>query len=243
MLTVEGSDSYSWLPTAPETSTGNRLVVHAAGTNQGTNLRSVWWAADETVSRDQQSCVTWRRNTGVEVQPGVALRIRSSGDSEGSEVRAITISNNVWVGNRAAWNIHTWVASRGQPAERELVGQLRFIAALGQNPLDLPPLPWRICGRAVGSTVAVKVWALRSGRPEPSWGDIRYGAVFALPVGWDAPGRPGGYTGHLEPGSEIEFSAETTDVVAVAGVERLGVQASAVARTASYQTLGMALSQ
>lgn len=232
-LTVDGADSYTWLPY------GNRLVIRANDTNQGTELRTVWWAADETVSQDQQSCVTWSGNTGVTVQPGIALRIRTSS----SEVRAITVSNNVWVGNRAAWNIHTWVAREGQPTVRELVGQVPFVAALGDHPLRLQPLPWRICGRAIGSTVAVKVWAARPGKVTPAWGDSRYGAAFALPAGWDAAGVPGGYTGHLDPGSEVNYSKETTAVVSLPRLERLGVRASAVTRTASYQTLEMALSR
>ena len=236
-LTVDGADSYAWFPT------GNGLVIRANDTNQGTELRTVWWAADANLSQDQQSCVTWSESTGVTVQPGIALRIRTSGISGSSEVRAVTISNNVWVGNRAAWNIHTWVAREGQPSERELIGQVPFVAAIGDNPLRLRPLPWRICGRAIGSTVALKVWAARPGKVAPAWGDSRYGAAFALPDGWDAAGVPGGYTGHLDPGSEVTYNEETTAVISLPGLERLGVRASAATRTASYQTLKMALSQ
>ena len=224
-LTAEGFDTYSW------STAGRSLTVQANLANRGSNLRSVWWSPTEQMSRDQQSCVTWRRNTGVEVQPGVALRIRR----RDGEVRAITVSNNVWAGNRAGWNLHTWIARSGQPTEFQLVGQVRSLSGLSDDPLQLPPLPWRICGRVVGPTVELKVWASRARQRAPRWGDKRFGAAFALPPGWNLPGVPGGYTGHLEPGSQVEFSGEAAGAVEViSGARGIGQRVRATSAILSF---------
>ena len=228
-LTADRFDTYSW--STSWSTAGRSLTVQANPANRGSNLRSVWWSPTEQMSRDQQSCVTWRRNTGVEVQPGVALRIRR----RDGEIRAITVSNNVWAGNRSGWNVHTWTAQSGQPTEFQLVGQVRSLSGLSDDPLHLPPLPWRICGRVVGPTVELKAWASRARQRAPRWGDKRFGAAFALPPGWNLPGVPGGYTGHLEPGSQIEFSGEAAGAAgAMSGARGIGQRVRATSAILSF---------
>lgn len=61
---------------------------------------------------------------------------------------------------------------------------------------ELPPLPWRLCARAEGQQVQVKVWAPNR-TAEPTYADPGYGATFTVPPPWVSSGTPGFYVGHI----------------------------------------------
>ena len=184
-LTPEAGDRYLYDPGR------GSMVVRAPGTNGGGNLRQVWWPLDADASVNQQSCATWAEFGGPIAQAGIALRVRR----QSGAVQAITVTNNIWWGARSGWNVHAWPANGG-PA-----------LVVGQRLLGNPPLPWRLCARAVGSTVDFKVWSLTGSGGEPAWGDSRFGARFTLLPEWVYAGQPGWYTGHLRRGEVLSFDA------------------------------------
>lgn len=189
VVTPDGTDAYS-LALGPRTVRGS-----APATNDGGNLRMVWWPSRAPASVDSESCLTWTRRDSVLAQPGVALRVRR----DGGRSRAITVTNNITFGARWAWNTHIWES--GRPFRQ--IGATYLTQAFGDHPTELPPLPWRLCARAIGSTVELKAWPT-SRTSEPAWGDARYGGSVALPPGWVFPGRSGWYLGHLHPGDWSE---------------------------------------
>lgn len=78
----------------------------------------------------------------------------------------------------------------------------------GPGTTRLPPHPWRMCARAVGSTLSFIVWPTT--HAEPAWDDARYGGSVTLPTGWSAAGKPGWYAGHLLPGESMVYDDLTT---------------------------------
>jgi len=51
------------------------------------------------------------------------------------------------------------------------------------------------------------VWP--TSQPQPAWGTPGAGGSTTLPAGWDAPGIPGFYIGHLPAGDSVGY----TDIV------------------------------
>ena len=184
-LTHGGSDRYRF-------DTDERSVeVSAPGEATEGSLRIAWWLEGTPVTADHQSCVTWAHASGRLIQPGIALRIRG----EGEELRALTVTNNVWAGSRSGWNVHGWIGGR-----RQILGQVRLEDTFG----TAPDPPWRICARVVGLDLSFMAWPLDGHIGE--WGDARYSASIRLPAGWDQPGRPGWYVGHMEAGDRTRFT-------------------------------------
>jgi hypothetical protein len=72
----------------------------------------------------------------------------------------------------------------------------------------LRPYPWRICAEARGATLRFLAWP--PSEPTRRWGDPTSGGQVTLPPGWDAPGRPGLFAGHLPAGRALGYRAVTT---------------------------------
>lgn len=214
-LTPQGFDHYLYEPRA------DQLVVRAASTNTGGNLRQVWWASGARPVADAESCVTWTSYDGELAQAGIALRIRSQGE----RTTAVTVTNNVWAGARAGWNVHAW---QGDLASSRLIGQALLTDAFGSSVFQQPPLPWRICARTVGATLEFRAWSLVE-RPVAAWGDPRYGASILLPDDLRAPGRAGWYVGHLRRGDRTAFARMDARPVVVGGLEHVAIDERAVA--------------
>lgn len=190
VVTPDHWDGYS-LQLGSRTAT----AVAPAG-NVGDNLRMVWWPARAPASVDSEACATWTRWGTVVGQPGIALRARRDGGRE----RVITVTNNIFFAGRWGWNTHLW--ETGRPAR--LVGSVALHQTFGSRPQDVPPLPWRLCARAVGATVQFKAWPLATTASEPAWGDARYGSSVRVPPEWVYPGGSGWYIGHLAPNEWFE---------------------------------------
>ena len=161
----------------------------------------MFWPAADDPSLDQETCATWTDDQNDVRQPGAALRTTS----DHSTTQAITITKNVWLGANWIFNVHVMDTAAVEPFT--LIGSFDLTGAFVRN-LSLAPPPWRMCARVVADVVSFKVWPLVD--PAPAWDDPTYGGSVRLPAGWDHPGRPGWYVGHLRPGEESHFSDRTT---------------------------------
>lgn len=177
---------------------GDRLVVRAERGRADPNRRELVVPDRASRSRDQLSCATWVRESGLRMQQGLAVRVVH----QGRRVRAVTLTKNVFGGTQTVMNLLTWdTARRGDPWRA--VGQFDLAAVLlhGRKPR---PLPWRACLRVVGRKATFKVWPL--GRVDrPSWRDPRYARTARLPRAFDRTGRPGWYVGHVPPGGSAVY--------------------------------------
>lgn len=191
-MTPDGSDAYAL-------SFGSRTVrATAPATNTGGDLRLAWWPSRAPASVDSEACITMTRwggpQGGAVVQPGVVLRARR----DGGRMRAISVTNNIYFGARWAWNIHVWDAVAPARSALRQVGSVHLKEVFGYEAQKLSRPPWRLCARAVGSTVQLKAWPTAMTQ-EPAWGDQRYGGAVKVPANWVFPGRSGWYIGHLRP--------------------------------------------
>lgn len=180
-LTRDGSDAFSYLPTA----TG--VVVVGDARNASSNTRVLIWDPRQPLAADAQSCVSFT-DTGVPAQEGVALRVRQSG----SAVRSVTVTKNVMFGATTLFNVHTWDTTRAGDPWR-LAGQVDFGRTL--RPASYP---WRLCARGEGPDVKVKVWEL--GASEPAWTDTSRVRTVTVGADWTGAGATGFYVGHLGAG-------------------------------------------
>jgi hypothetical protein len=194
LLTPDGKDIYGI------TVANGVTTVAAPASNTGGNTRVAFWRASDTASVDQETCATWVAGEGTWYQPGLALRVRTSPE----RTTAITITNNIVFGARWGFNVH--VMDSGTSELFRKIGGFDLTEVFrpgGPSSTAVPPLPWRICGRVVGSTVSFIVWPLT--HAQPAWSDVRYGGSVTLPAGWGQAGLPGSYIGHLEPGDVMSF--------------------------------------
>ncbi len=167
------------------------------------NRREVFRRPAAPWTGPQTTCATWVRQSSPAVQQGLAVRIRD----RAGRVRAVTLTKNVEFGLYWVFNLLTWdTARRGDPWRP--VGQFDLSPVIGLSVDHLAPLPWRVCLRATGRTVAFKVW-LPEERAAPSWRDEQYVRTARLPRGY-AVGRPGWYVGHLPPGGRVVYHGLTT---------------------------------
>lgn len=223
LITPEGRDRYVYRA-GPGT-----FTVAAPATNQGGNLRAVWWPSGARPVQDQQSCVTWTRIGGPIVQAGLSLRVAD----DGGKVRALTVTNNIWSGARAGWNVHAW---RTDTAEHEIIGQVRLSQVFGATPFEEPELPWRVCARVVGRALELKAWPLRRRTTEPAWGDPRYGTSVQLGADWVYPSVAGWYVGHAQAGEHTSFAQLDAGPARVDAGDLLGLRVRASA-SALYEAL------
>jgi len=223
-LTPDGFDRYQFgvLP-APDAGAdrGPTVTLTSTRSNRGANLRTVWWLDGARPTVDQESCVTWTEHSGPIVQAGVALRVRRVDD----HTQAITVTNNIMWGARNGWNVHLWNGGgRG-----ELIGQSVLSYSFGSSPLAVPPLPWRLCARVVGTTLEFKAWSLALHPGEPAWSDPGFGTSFFLPRGWIYPGQGGWYAGHLQPGDTTVFGALRSAPLHVGSIAQIAIATHTVA--------------
>jgi hypothetical protein len=183
-LVVDGSDIDASAPTA-NTSGNNRVAF--------------WSVADDT-GADEQSCATW---TGADntMQQGASLRVARSTDDTGTlRTTGITVTKNIWAGNDAVFNVHTWDTSTTDIAEE--IASFDLTPVFGTNG-DLP-LPWRLCARVQGEVVSFEAWP--TSEPPPAWDDATHGGAVSLPPGSATSGHAGLYIGHLAPGATATFT-------------------------------------
>jgi hypothetical protein len=195
VVTPDGDDKYG------VSGTGDAALVAAPVGNAGSNLRMVLWRDTDAVSADQQSCATFE-GSGHDQQPGIALRIRSTG----GRTQAITVTKNVWHGFYGWFNFHLMDSAALEPFRH--FGSADLSAALLLPDGSPRPYPWRMCALVVGDLVQFVAWP--EAEPQPAWGDPTRGASARLPAGWDAPGRPGVYVAHLRAGQVIAYRSVST---------------------------------
>ena len=197
-LTTDGRDRFYVAPI------GERTTVRADALNVGSNTRMVWVTAGGEVSTDQQVCATWVAWTGLS-QAGVALRVRG----DGARVRAITVTGNIVWGARFGFNVHVWDTATHPKGTVPVTYAGGADLSRTFGPANgLMKLPWRICARVTGRMLDFKVWPVA--KPEPRWGDTRYGRRFRLPASATYPGRPGWYAGHLRPVDQLVIEDQVT---------------------------------
>jgi hypothetical protein len=194
VLTSDGPDDYRFV-SAP----ANMAV--ASLDHSGGNRRDAFWPADNPVVTDDESCAIWGEQTGPLVQQGAALRIAQ----DGSRVRAITVTKNVFYGATWIFNFHLWDTAQAEPFT--IIGATNLEGTLVHFGV-VTPLPWKFCARAIDAKVEFKVWPLAE--PEPAWGDPTHGGSVGLPADWVYPGRAGWFVGHLDPGDTTVFTDLST---------------------------------
>ncbi len=188
------------------TVSGGRVVVRGERTDvdhRDRNSREVFRRPGARMARAQTTCATWVRQSEPSVQQGLAVRIRD----RAGRVRAVTLTKNVEFGLYWVFNLLTWDTARAGEPWRS-VGQFDLSPVVGKSAQRLARLPWRVCLRAAGRTVAFKVWLPREGA-EPSWEDPVHVRTARLPRGYGV-GRPGWYVGHLPAGGRVVYGGLTT---------------------------------
>ncbi len=196
VLTPDAFDHYEF------SSRPGGMSVTAPATNTSGNLRMAFWPAQGPSVVDSESCATWASESGGLAQQGVALRMRIYASGR---TRLLTVTRNVWRGGSWIFNFHTWDSAQQPPYT--LLGSVSLDGLLRPGG-QLAPLPWHVCGRAVGNRLDVKVWL--DGQAEPGYADRSHGGGVALPAGWAYPGKAGWYIGHLQPGASARFERLAT---------------------------------
>jgi len=192
VLTPDGFDSYQ------RVSRGRALGVSTTAGNSDANLRTIYVQRQGQPQVDEQVCATWSEQQGVDVQQGLALRVRTGVDGLS---QAITVTKNIW--GFVSWhmNLHLWTGD-SDTWRPDLLAQFDFGYALLDSDV-LAPLPWRVCARAQGPVITVKAWPAI--RPEPAWDDPVHVLRALVPGDTVRPGRVGWYVGHLAPGDFARY--------------------------------------
>lgn len=196
-LTRDGLDRYEF------TDRGAGAKVTAPKSNRGGNLRVAAVKHGTPASLNHESCVTFNGPVAGSVQPGVVLRARL----DAGRTRAILVTNNVWSGVRSTVNVH--IADTDAPLVLAKVAGIDMTKGLGHFQ-KLKPLPWRLCGRATGSTVTIKAWSMTAHPTEPSWTNPTYTSTVRLPAEGVYSGKPGVFIGHLKAGQSTVLGEHTT---------------------------------
>lgn len=192
VVTFDGEDSYSMSGTSSSAS------FTAPTSNTSANLRFVGTKTSAASTQNHTACATWSGNDSTIIQPGVAVRTQISGERR----RAITLTNNVYLGARGLWNVHYADSAAATPMSA--LGSFDFSAALeGMTSAEVSP-PWRFCLRAEGTTITAKVWP--AGITEPSWTDSKYSKTMVVASSYVFSGQPGWYMGHLSPGESTSLT-------------------------------------
>lgn len=191
-LTRDGGDVFTITKGGPE------LTMAAPTRNTDGNTRAVIWPARSLSTRDAQTCATWLSESNDFVQEGLALRVRH----HDGVTTAITVTKNIVYGAHWVFNVHAWDSSSETPFTQ--LGQWDLSPVILDQDGHYQPMPWRVCFRAVGSTVTLKIWwPGRMG--EPSWSDPAYTRTMSIPTGYSRRGHAGWYVGHLQPGMSTAY--------------------------------------
>jgi len=191
VLTPDGTGKYRFVSAPANTAA-------AAIDGSGGNLRQVFWPGDNPVVPDSESCAIWGAESGPLVQQGAALRITQNG----SRIRAITVTKNIFYGAPWIFNFHVWDTAQSPPFT--LIGATDLKNTLVRAGV-VTPLPWNFCARVIGSKLEFKVWPVAEAL-EPAWGDRTHGGSVNLPAGWSAPGKAGWFIGHIQPWNVAAFT-------------------------------------
>ena len=190
-LTFEAADRYVYVHHR------RKLEVRAPASNVGGETRQVYWPARARPDTTQESCQTWASANGLLVQQGIALRIAPTAD--GREIRAITVTKNVWMLGYWLFNVHVWDTRHKHPFT--LVTSVDLSKQLGR---DLFTYPWHICARVNGDVLQFVVWT--TDHVQPPWSDADAVQRVQLPAGSTYRGRAGWYIGHLGPRDVATFT-------------------------------------
>jgi hypothetical protein len=193
VLTSDGPNDYRFTSVPANTAV-------ASLDNAGGNLRQAFWPADNPVVPDNESCAIWEQ-AGTLVQQGAVLRLAQ----EGSRVRAITVTKNVFYNATWIFNFHLWDTATSPPFT--IIGATNLERTLVRFGV-VTPLPWHFCARVIDSKVEFKVWPVAE--LEPAWGDPAHGGSVVLPPGWVYPGKAGWFIGHLQPRDIAVFGNVST---------------------------------
>lgn len=184
----------------------NRVTASAPAGLTDSNIREVFWRPDEQPTNDQSACITWDTTAdsveGQPIQPGLALRIASTGP-QNQGLRAITLTENIAYAGTWLFNVHIWDTTQPQPMAllgtfdaSGVVGRVSRIGGRTDDSMAQPP--WHLCAQALGDLFRFKVWT--GNDSEPDWNDPARVFSVTLPPGWAYVGYTGGYIGHLHPG-------------------------------------------
>ncbi|WP_151082696.1 hypothetical protein [Nocardioides cynanchi] len=196
-LTRDGSDAFIVVKDGPV------LTAAAPETNTGGNTRAVVWPSRSVVARDAQTCATWSSESDDFIQEGLALRIRH----HDGVTTAITVTKNIYYGAHWMFNVHAWDSSSASPFTQ--LGQWDLSPVILDHGGQYQPMPWRVCFRAVGSTVGMKIW-WPAQMSEPSWSDPDYARTMTIPAEYTWRGHAGWYVGHLRPGLGTSYDGLRT---------------------------------
>jgi hypothetical protein len=203
-LTRDGGDVFT------VTKDGPGLTMSAPPTNTDGNTREVIWPARSLRARNEQACATWVSESDDFVQEGLALRIRH----HAGVTTAITVTKNIVYGVHWVFNVHAWDSSSESPFTQ--LGQWDLSPVVLDQDGQYQPMPWRVCFRAVGITVSMKIWwPGRMG--EPSWSDPAFTRSMTIPDVYARRGRAGWYVGHLQPGMSTTYDGLGTWVALPTG--------------------------
>jgi hypothetical protein len=191
VLTEDGPGRYRFVSAPANT-------VAASVDSASGSLRQLFWPADNPVVPDSESCAIWGAETGPLVQQGAALRIAE----QGSRIRAVTVTKNVFYGATWIFNFHVW--DTAQSPAFTLVAATDLSATLVHAGV-VTPLPWHFCARVIGSKLEFKVWPVAEPL-DPAWGDPAHGGSVILPAGWEQPGKAGWFVGHIQPNNLAVFT-------------------------------------
>lgn len=204
-LTKDGADTYRLK------ASGRSVTVEAPQSNQSMNTRQLFWRSDAKKSVDQSSCEVWSNQSSWINQPAVALRIARFGKG----VRAITVTKNVWGGVTSVFHLLLWdttISGQVGPVMQLMVSPQRWWlhglehdgGKTDGSPGSSAALPWKMCAKVVGDQLTFRIWPLS--KPDPGWGDPKFGSTLTLPDSWVYAGSPGSYIGHLVPGGHFTFT-------------------------------------
>jgi len=188
---------------------GDTVVLDAPATNRSINSRSVYHRLDAVPSTDVQACATVS-HSGLPVQEGIALRVVAAG----GRTTAITVTKNIWAGSPWFYNVHLW--DTAQPMPLQQVASFDMSAAIGW-PLPFATTGPRLCARAIGDRIELKVWP--AGSAEPAWNDPVAARAVAVDAAWVHEGRAGWYIGHLPPGGWARATDLTSGPVAASALD------------------------
>lgn len=113
-------------------------------------------------------------------------------------VRAITLTQNVFFNAHARFNAHVWDGSAYIP-----IGGSDFESYLKPGG-TYEQFPWHVKSKVVGRAILWAVWLDGDPEPEYDFGSDQTG-LAAIPPGWDRPGMSGLVTGHLAANDWLTF--------------------------------------